>query len=477
MSSVIGQPPDPVVGRSRDTYKSRLPRGPHSLSREQVADNQRWRLMRAMVDAVGEQGYAKTTVSDVIGRARVSRKAFYQHFANRKACLLATYDWIVAKGMRTIASAYHDSQNTPDNRGAAIRVLFERMAMDPNALRLVMLEIGAAGPEGIARREQLIVTYEQLLRDSLGVETGSGAVPNPVLRAVVGGLNKVIYTQVVEGSYDTLATLVVDLVGWTACYHPAPDSIVNLGDHGPSTALLVHPDLWGGRAPGTLSIGFPTPGRRRAGRGGAGRSELGVSHSLVVHSQRERILDAVANITARGGYAALTVEAIASAAGVSLQAFYEHFCGKEDAFVVAYEIGHAKGLAIVQRAYAAEADWRTGIRAAITALFAFLACEPAFAHLALVDALVASPRTAQRSSVGVTAYAQMLLPGLEHAPPDSRPPEVVVEAIVGGLFELCLHHTQHQRLHELPALVPRATYFALTPFIGPDEAARVATTA
>ncbi len=468
----MGHPRDPVAERSRNTYKSRLPRGPHSLSREQVADNQRWRLMRAMVDAVGEHGYAKTTVSDVIGRAQVSRKAFYEHFANRQACLLATYDWLVAKGMRTIASVYSDAQGTQNGKGAAIGVLFERMLVDPNALRLVLLEIGAAGPEGIARREQLVVASEQLLRDSLGVEPGSGAIPNPLLRAVVGGLNKVIYTQVVHGSYDTLASLAVDLVGWTACYHPAPDSIVKLDDHGPSTVLLAHQDLWGGRAPGTLSIGFSKTGRRRSRRG-----EQGASHSLVVHSQRERILDAVANISAQGGYAALTVEAIASAAGVSLQAFYEHFTSKDDAFFVAYEIGHAKGLAIVQRAYEAEQDWRNGVRAAITALFAFLACEPAFAHLALVDALVASPRTAQRSDLGVTAYAQMLLPGLEHAPSESRPPEVVVEAIAGGLFELCLNYAQHRRLHELPALVPRATYFALTPFIGPDEAARVATAA
>jgi AcrR family transcriptional regulator len=468
MSSVVGQPRDPLVGPSRDPYKSRLPRGPHSLSREEVAANQRWRLMRAMVDAVGERGYAKTTVSDVIGRARVSRKAFYEHFANRKACLLATYDWIVAKGMRAIASAYHDADSSAGGRGAAIEELFERVVVDPNALRLVMLEIGAAGPEGIARREQLILTCEQLLRDSLGMDPGSE--PNPVLRAVVGGLNKVVYTQVLGGAYDTLATLVVDLVGWTACYHPAPDSITDPGDCGPPNAPPAHPDLWGGRAPGTLSIGFSTAGQR-----GAGRGEQEVSHSLVVHSQRERILDAVANITAQGGYEALTVEAIASAAGVSLQAFYEHFSSKEDAFVVAYEVGHTKGLAIVQRAYAAEEDWRRGVRAAIAALFAFLSCEPAFAHLALVDALVASPRTAQRSNVGVTAYAQMLLPGLDQAPPTSRPPEVVVEAIAGGLFELCLHHAQHRRLHELPALVPRATYFALTPFIGPDEAARVAT--
>jgi AcrR family transcriptional regulator len=119
-----------------------------------------------------------------------------------------------------------------------------------------------------------------------------------------------------------------------------------------------------------------------------------------VHSQRERILDAVANLTAAQGYAELKVEEIAERAAVSLQAFYEHFADKEDAFLVAYEEGHDKALAMVERAYTAEPDWRLGVRAEIATLLRFMAAEPSFAHVALVDALVATTRTAERSSTG-----------------------------------------------------------------------------
>src|ERR1035438_4328088 len=126
---------------------------------------------------------------------------------------------------------------------------------------------------------------------------------------------------------------------------------------------------------------------------------------------------------------------------MSLDAFYEHYAGKEDAFLVAYEVGHAKGLTIVEHAYDAAPDWRSAIRAAIAALFDFLASEPAFAHLSLVDARVATDRTAERASRGVSAYAQMLLPGFERARGRSGPPSVAVEAIIGGIFELCLSYT------------------------------------
>ena len=115
-----------------------------------------------------------------------------------------------------------------------------------------------------------------------------------------------------------------------------------------------------------------------------------------MHSQRERILDEVANLVAGDGYASLTVERIVQRAAVSLQAFYEHFTGKENTFLVAYELGHAKGLSIVERAFTARSDWRLCVREDISALFYFLASEPAFAHLAFVEALTTTRRTACR---------------------------------------------------------------------------------
>jgi AcrR family transcriptional regulator len=193
-----------------------------------------------------------------------------------------------------------------------------------------------------------------------------------------------------------------------------------------------------------------------------------------VHSQRERILDAVASLTAAHGYVELKVEDIAEQAAVSLNAFYVHFADKEDAFLVAYEVGHAKALASAERAYTAAGDWQLGVRAGLAALFDFLAAEPAFAHLALVDALVATARTAERSNIGVAAFARMLIPGLEEAPGQSALSPVTIEAIAGGIFDLCLHYAFQGRIGELPELVPSATYVALAPFLGIRDAARVA---
>jgi AcrR family transcriptional regulator len=444
-----------------------LPRGPHSLTREQVAANQRQRLLEGMIDAIGEKGYAATTVSDVIRRAGVSRKAFYEHFANKEECFLATYDSIAAVGRRGVSRAFHRAEGLPDSVQAALGELIELAIARPQALRVLMVEIGAAGPAGIERREQLVVRYEDFLRESLGLPPGPGAIPNPILRGVVGGILHVIYTHLRRGERKQLRKRLPDLVNWATSYWPVPESILTLVDPTPEE---LHIDFTGGRAPGSLSLGAATSRRRRLPRG-----ENGMPRSFVVHSQRERILDAVTNLAVRGGYASLTVEGIAADASVSLQAFYEHFSDKEDAFLVAYEIGQDKALALVERAYDAQQDWRYGVRAGLASLFNFLAGEPAFAHMALIDVLAATERTSARAIKGAAPYAQMLQPDPAHTPDGARPLEVTVQAIAGGLFELMLHHALQHRMQELPVMVPRATFFALAPFIGAEAAGEVAT--
>ncbi len=450
---------------------TRLPRGPHALTRKQVSTSQRGRLIVAMAELVGHDGYTATTVADVLAYAGVSRRAFYQHFANKQECFLAAYDAIATEGRREVSRAYEAAANPAEGAQLAIAKLFERAIANPGGARVALVEAGVVGQAGIERRERLMSEYEGLLRDMLGLPAGAGTVPNPVLRGIVGGLNGVLNAHVRSGRLEQLVDLIPDLVGWATSYSPpSPSTTRRLAQ--PVNSRRLPAGLVGGRAPGTLAVSAtPLAGGRRGLARGRHRS---VSRSLVVHSQRERILDAVANLVADDGYNSLTVEGIVERAAVSLQTFYEHFTGKEDAFLVAYELGHAKGLSIVERAFASRSDWRMGVREGISALFGFLASEPAFAQLALVEALTATSQTAERAADGVAGYAEMLIPGAEQATDLVLPPAVTIEAIAGGLFELCLTYALLGHVETLSELLPRATYFALAPFIGSEQAWRVA---
>ena len=69
-----------------------LPGGRHGLSREAVAESQRERLLAAMTVAVGRRGYRDAHITEVVDRAGVSRRTFYEHFGGGKEeCFAAAY--------------------------------------------------------------------------------------------------------------------------------------------------------------------------------------------------------------------------------------------------------------------------------------------------------------------------------------------------------------------------------------------------
>ena len=84
----------------------RLPHGPHRLGVEAVARNQRSRMHGAMIEAVATNGYERTSVKQVVGLAGVSRRSFYEQFANKQECFLATFDVIAARGAGRVSAAY-----------------------------------------------------------------------------------------------------------------------------------------------------------------------------------------------------------------------------------------------------------------------------------------------------------------------------------------------------------------------------------
>ena len=84
----------------------RLPHGPHGMGREAVARHQRARLYGAMIEAIDRQGYKATTVAHVIALAGVSRRAFYEQFANKEDCFLATYDIAVARAKKRMLEGW-----------------------------------------------------------------------------------------------------------------------------------------------------------------------------------------------------------------------------------------------------------------------------------------------------------------------------------------------------------------------------------
>jgi AcrR family transcriptional regulator len=428
--------------------------------RAQTPTDPRARMIAAMLASIGEQGYATTVVADVIARAVASRKTFYEHFEDKHACFFAMSEEIAREWVARVERDEDRPKDPQSTIEALVNDLFALALESPAALRVLAVELTAAGPAGIKRRERVLDGLAQPLREALGEELPGTDL---LARTVVGAILRILYARARRGARvrrprrGDLLTLAPEVSAWASSYvreasaMPPPSSAIASGATVPV----------GGRAPGTLSLGS-----RGIERRGLPRGEGNVSRSFVIHNQRERILDALANLSAAKGYGATTIPEIVQEAAVSVQAFYEHFSGKEDAFLVAYEIGHRKVLAIVERAYESQGDWPSGVRAGILLLLEFLASEPAYAHLALIDALTASPKAAAVAHDGMNSYAAMLEPGLELNRNGSAPAAISAEATTGAVLELCFVYAAAEKTRELPMLAETACEIALRPFVG-----------
>jgi AcrR family transcriptional regulator len=441
-----------------------LPRGPQALPREEVAAHQRERLFDAMIEAVNDRGFVATTISDLVTRAGVSRRSFYEHFENKEECLLATYDSLVEALIARIAANFPAQGTWQEQVESIVRSLLDAAGERPDAARLVCVEMGAAGPIGIERWARNAEQLTHFLQAVFEQAPGEGSVPEPIARGIVGALRAILYKRVrrdrsSKSLKGELQKLVDDIVAWVTTYYPTPPGIPA------KTKARKHPGLQGGRAPGTFS---PSP--RWAARG-LPRGEHNLPKGFVAHNQRERIFDAVANLTAEKGYAALSLEDIVAEAAISLQTFYEHFESKDDAFLATFEMAHSKAMAAINRSLNLRLSWAKNVRMGVNALLEIIASEKTAAKLACVDIMIAYPHMTGRVNEANFSYIELLDIGPADSYPN-MPAPIVREAVVGGIFELLHEYILAGRTEHLPELSDHVMYFLVTPFAGSEIAAQ-----
>jgi AcrR family transcriptional regulator len=190
----------------------RLPAGRHGLPREFIEQNQRERIVTAMVDTVAEKGYNATTVADITKAASVSRRTFYEHFADKEACFLAAYE-MVAEHIRTsIRAAAQSFTEWPQQVRAALATMLRFLAAEPELARLCMVEPVAAGGEIAARYRATMQDFVTILKAGRPEHGGDRTLPEATEETLVGGIASLIVREISAGRTEQLESLLPDLV-------------------------------------------------------------------------------------------------------------------------------------------------------------------------------------------------------------------------------------------------------------------------
>ena len=195
-----------------------LPRGPHDLPREDVAASQRVRLMAALTEMVAERGYAAATIGELARRASVSRGTFYEHFADKEACLLAAYDHFAAALLGAMTAEVGEDTPWESFIEAALAGYLGTLEREPTAARAFLVEMDAAGQTARRRRREGIHVFAAMLvqRHARVPRTRclAGAPAGARLPRAGLGVRELVREALEDEAEPALTALAPDIVVW-----------------------------------------------------------------------------------------------------------------------------------------------------------------------------------------------------------------------------------------------------------------------
>lgn len=200
--------------------KRALPRGPHGLSRDEVVESQRQRLFMSMIECVAANGYARTSVADVLAKSGVSRATFYTHFQDKEDCFRAAYQRaaeqiasVLGSDLQTMLAAEKKAEMKQDplqNLDKVLGVYLDMLASQPAFTSTFLVEVYAAGPRAVAQRQASLDAFVDVVAMTLhGVPGPFGSDPDQrfAVRFLVHGVSSMVTSFVGGGQIERLPAL------------------------------------------------------------------------------------------------------------------------------------------------------------------------------------------------------------------------------------------------------------------------------
>jgi AcrR family transcriptional regulator len=198
---------------------------------------------------------------------------------------------------------------------------------------------------------------------------------------------------------------------------------------------------------------MPAPGARPA-----------LPREFIALHKRNRIMTALAELTAEQGYEATKISEVVRRAAVARKTLYDNFAGKEEVFLAAFDGAAEEAIDRVEEGCsAAGEDWKARIEAGLAAFLGYVAEEPALARMCLIESLSATPATSRRYEEAVQEFVEMVRQALPH---DDRLPETIEETLVGGVIWIVYQQIRRGDAEQAPDLLPELSEFMIAPYAG-----------
>lgn len=213
---------------------------------------QRARMLAAMAEVASELGLANVTVAHVTARSGVSRRTFYEMFADRDDCFLAALDAASDLAAARVAPAFRQDGRWRDRLRASLGELLGFLDDEPHLARLLFVQTLGAGPAALERRQRLLAQAIAAVDEGRIESKARGEPPELTAEATVGAVFSIVHSRLLDEKRLPLAELTSELM-----------------------AMIVLPYL--GTASSRRELALPAPSREAsADAGSAALRDLGM---------------------------------------------------------------------------------------------------------------------------------------------------------------------------------------------------------
>lgn len=226
----------PAIETTQHPAEPVLPPGPHAISADLVAADQRRRLLEALPRAVAENGLEGTTVDLIVKLAQVRRNSFYEQFKDKLDCFAAAYEIAQERLLGVLTFQCYTRAGLADRVGSALGAGLDLLSADPALTRLLVVEAPAAGGAISARHHGWLDRYGRMFRFAASGSPDVAEPPVAIEPAIVGGIFSRVKQLVLAGETGQLPGLCPELVQFALSFYgsaetpPAPASPPDRGD-------------------------------------------------------------------------------------------------------------------------------------------------------------------------------------------------------------------------------------------------------
>ncbi len=187
--------------------------GGDGVPRAQVVEVQRSRLLAAAVASLEEVGYARTTVASITDRARVSRRTFYELFANREECMVAVLEDVVGAIGEELAAAGLEDMVWRERIRGGLWAILSFLDREPALARVCVVQALRGGSEVLERRERILARLAAAVDEGCLEGVRGAQCTSLTAEGLVGAAFTIVYARLLRGERGPLTDLLGELMG------------------------------------------------------------------------------------------------------------------------------------------------------------------------------------------------------------------------------------------------------------------------